>query len=129
MPYKKNGFIFIPQIGGHCVEMKIPGIWTFCLHPSTMTEEQFTAVEEFICAHRNDFIRFDELNLNNLGRKSLMGKILSLLYFTRRRIHGLKCDVSIFKWFKQFYNAECTFYNNKDRKPFYFVLLNKLYII
>lgn len=35
-PYKKDGFIFIPQVGGHCSEKRIPGLWTFCLHPSKM---------------------------------------------------------------------------------------------
>lgn len=84
-PYKMDGFAFIPQMGGHCTEIKIPGIWTFCLHPSTMSDPQFVAVEKFINNHKDDFLRFDQLELDNLTCKSLMGRILSWAYFAKRK--------------------------------------------
>ncbi len=89
-PYRKGDFIFIPQLGGHCAEMILPGVWTFCLHPSVMTEENFIATERFLEAHQNEMIGFDELELTNLKDKSLLSRLLSWTYFTRRRLKGIK---------------------------------------
>lgn len=89
-PYYKNDFIFIPQLGGHCTEIKIPGFWTFCLHPSVMTEEDFAATEKFLQAHKNEMLNFDELNLTNLKGKDLISHLLSWSYFIRRRLKGTK---------------------------------------
>ena len=89
-PYRKGDFVFTPQMGGHCTEMKIPGIWTFCLHPSAMIEEDFVATEAFLEAHKNEMIGFDELNLNKLKGKNIMSRLLSWAYFTRRRLKGIK---------------------------------------
>lgn len=89
-PYRKDDFVFIPQMGGHCAEMKIPGIWTFCLHPSAMTEENFVATERFLQAHKEDMLCFDELNLYNLRGKNLISRLLSWAYFTRRILKGTK---------------------------------------
>lgn len=89
-PYKEGDFTIIPQLGGHCAEMKIPGIWTFCLHPSAMEDVQFGAVEKFLDAHKDEFISFYDLDLNNLKGKSLVGKLLSWAYFTSRKLRGIK---------------------------------------
>lgn len=89
-PYKQSDFIFIPQMGGHCVEMKIPGTWTFCLHPSIMKEEDFVATERFLETHKKEMIGFDKLNLTTLKEKNLISRILSWAYFTRRRFKGIK---------------------------------------
>lgn len=89
-PYREGDFTFIPQLGGHCSEMKIPGIWTFCLHPTAMNEAQFSAIEDFLKSHKDDFIAFSELDLNNLRGKTFIGKLLSWVYFTMRKLKGLK---------------------------------------
>lgn len=89
-PYKRNEFIFIPQLGGHCTEIKIPGIWTFCLHPSMMNENDFKLTETFFQKHSTEFIGFDDLNLDNISKKSLFSKLLSFSYFTYRKIRGIK---------------------------------------
>lgn len=89
-PYRKGDFIFIPQLGGRCAEMKLPGVWTFCLHPSAMAEEDFVATEKFVKAHQNEMIGFDELELTDLKGKSLFSRLLSWAYFTRRRLKGIK---------------------------------------
>lgn len=86
-PYIDGDFIFIPQIGGHCVEMKISGIWTFCLHPTTMKEEQLIATENFLKVHKDKFISFCDLDLNNLGKKDLVSRVLSWVYFTHRKLN------------------------------------------
>lgn len=85
-PYKKDDFVFIPQLGGSCKDMKLPGVWTFCLHPSTMTEDNFVATEHFIKKHFDEILRFDDLNLINLKSKNLMSRFLSWVYFTRRKL-------------------------------------------
>ena len=89
-PYQEGDFVIIPQLGGHCSDMMIPGIWTFCLHPTAMNDAQFNAVEEFLKEHKNEFVAFTDLDLENLGGKSLLGKILSWAYFTMRKLKGLK---------------------------------------
>lgn len=89
-PYKDGDFIFLPQLGGHCTEMKLHGIWTFCLHPSTMTDDNLVATEQFIRERQQEFIGFDELNLSGLKRKTFVGHLLSWLYFTQRKLRGVK---------------------------------------
>lgn len=89
-PYRYADFAIIPQLGGHCAEMKIPGIWTFCLHPTIMNDAQFKAVEDFLRIHKDEFISFSDLDLTNLKGKTLMDKILSWVYFTMRKLKGLK---------------------------------------
>lgn len=87
-PYKYEDFTFIPQLGGHCTVMNIPGIWTFCLHPSAMSEDDFEVTEIFLKAHVDEFISFCDLDLQNLKKKDIMGRLLSWVYFTRRKFKG-----------------------------------------
>lgn len=89
-PYKYKDFAIIPQLGGHCNEMKIPGIWTFCLHPNTMKEADFKNVEIFLEKYSSSFISFDGINYSSLKKKGLLGKVISSLYFTYRRLRGVK---------------------------------------
>lgn len=89
-PYKMHGFSFIPQMCGHCTEIKLPGTWTFCLHPNTMTDESIAQTELFISNHISSFTSFDLLVLDDLNNKDLLSSLLSWIYFTRRRIKGLK---------------------------------------
>ena len=89
-PYCKGDFVFIPQLGGRCQEMKLPGVWTFCLHPSAMKEEDFLSTERFLQVHKDEMLGFEELNLTKLKGKNLMSRLLSWVYFTRRRLKGTK---------------------------------------
>lgn len=89
-PYRKGEFVFLPQLGGHCTEMKISGVWTFCLHPSVMTDANFDATESFLKDHESEFIGFDELELSNLEDKDCLGRLLSWAYFAQRKIRGIR---------------------------------------
>lgn len=89
-PYRHGDFVFIPQLGGHCSEMRLPGIWTFCLHPNTMTDESFIQTEDFVKSHANQFISFDQLDITSIKKKDFLSRILSWAYFTQRRIRGIK---------------------------------------
>lgn len=89
-PYRKDDFIFIPQISGHCTKLPLTGIYTFCFHPNVMKDAQFETLESFIIKHRNDFISFEELNLECTTTKGIFDKVLSKLFFSFRRLRGLK---------------------------------------
>lgn len=89
-PYQQGDFVFIPQIGGHCTEIKLPGFWTFCLHPSIMSEIDFLETERFLQIHKSKMMSFDEIKLSNLKRKNLTSRLLSWAYFTKRRIKKQK---------------------------------------
>lgn len=85
-PYRKGDFIFIPQIGGIGKSIPIPGIWTFCLHPNTITEDNFSNLCEFLKKNRHKFISFEEIPLDKVKSKSILSKIISSLYFLYRKI-------------------------------------------
>lgn len=89
-PYRKGEFVFIPQIGGHCVNMPLPGVYTFCFHPNTMTDTDFDSLESFIKLHNSEFCGFDELDLTGVRGKSLKDRFISRLYFTQRKLRGIK---------------------------------------
>lgn len=90
IPYKIGEFAIIPQMGGHCTKMVIPGYWTFCLHPNMMTEDNFIQTDSFIKENNANFIAFDDLNLRGVKKKSLFSRFLSWLYFTQRKIRGIR---------------------------------------
>lgn len=89
-PYKWKDFVFIPQLGGNCKNMIIPGTWTFCLHPSTMEDDDFASLEAFIRKNKSKFISFQDLDPSNIKEKSIISSILSFLYFFRRKIQKNK---------------------------------------
>lgn len=89
-PYRFENFIFIPQLGGHFTEIKIPGFWTFCLHPSEMEEKDFFEVDMFLDLHKDEFVSFYDLNLSNLKKKDIISHILSWMYFKVRKFKGIK---------------------------------------
>ena len=89
-PYRYKGFTFIPQQSGHCTNIPLDGIWTFCLHPPIMDNELFRQTEEFLKTNKDLFICFDELDLKQLREKDIFSKILSWTYFTYRKFRGFK---------------------------------------
>lgn len=89
-PYGHDDFYFIPQVGGHCVKMPFLGIFTFCLHPNLMNDTSFIALECFLNKYNQNFIGFDEIDLNKYGKKEVFDKFLSILYFKYRQIRGVR---------------------------------------
>ncbi|WP_157206355.1 DUF2334 domain-containing protein [Mariniflexile maritimum] len=85
-PYKQDDFVFIPQQVGAVRNIPVPGIYTFCYHPNTMTETDFLNLEHFLSNHKRKFIAFNQLKLNNVKSKSLIDKLLALSYFKFRAI-------------------------------------------
>ena len=55
-----------------------------------MTDENFVATEKFLKAHKDEFISFYDLDFNNIKNKNFMSRLLSWVYFTRRKIKGIE---------------------------------------
>ncbi len=89
-PYKKGEFWFIPQITGHCVKMPIGGIYTFCFHPNTMSDDAYQNLEFFLKKYKSQFISFDIIDLSQYGGKSIMDKMISWAFFKLRKMRGLR---------------------------------------
>lgn len=89
-PYKYHGFVFIPQFGGMCREMKLKGLYTFCLHPSKMNEDAFIRTEEFLKKHKYDFTTFDSLNQELIHPKSWFDNFLQFSYFMLRSLRRIE---------------------------------------
>ena len=90
-PYRRGDFVFIPQILGHCTAIPFRGIYTFCLHPNTMTEtSSFEGVERFLDAHREQVIDFNSIRLEEFWGGAMIDSIISKMFFGLRYIRGLK---------------------------------------
>lgn len=88
-PYSYKDINFVPQQMGRFRKVKLPGYWTFCFHPNAMSEFEIDEFESFIKSNIEKFISFADVTLNNLSSKSLFDKILSFLYFAKRKINFL----------------------------------------
>ena len=85
--YINDDFIFFPQQFGKFRGINIPGQWTFCFHPNNMNEQDFLDFELFINQNQNKFISFDNVKIENLYPKSRFDKMLSLIYFLKRKLN------------------------------------------
>lgn len=83
-PYLYKDFHFVPCQMGVLRELPISGYWSACYHPNIMKAEEFMNLESFLKNHKEDFITFNELP--ETGSKSVKDKLLSLAYYTLRRI-------------------------------------------
>jgi len=88
-PFLSNGFNFIPQ-QLWSFKYKSFGLWTICLHPDTMTENEFKKIEQSISKYisKNIFIGLEELDLNFLN-KSFLDLIYSYSFWIRYNINQL----------------------------------------
>ncbi len=86
--YFEDGFFWLPQQLWSLTE-KSSGLWTVCLHPNTMTEEQFTA---FRTALEGRYISrvtsVDELVLHKRS-KSLADRAYGVYFWQRHRAFKL----------------------------------------
>ena len=89
-PYRRDDFIFLPQIVGHAVRMPLHGVYTFCFHPNIMKDADFTALEAFLKKYANHFITFSDIDLEHVGNRSMIDRLLSWLFFTQRKLRGLR---------------------------------------
>ncbi len=85
-PYSQYGFTFVPCQMGKFRTPPFNGYWTFCFHPNEMDNVSIAEFEEFIKDNVDKFIAFDEINFDNIRRKSLVDRLLSAAYFVIRRL-------------------------------------------
>lgn len=84
-PYKRAGFVFVPQQSGHPVSFPFGGYLTICYHPNTMNDKAFADFISFLNNKATDVLSFDQLDLVNVGKKSVLDKLLSFIYFAKRK--------------------------------------------
>lgn len=87
-PYKKDEFTYYPVQSGHFFTPPLNGVWTFCLHPSIMSEQEILSVEQFIRDNQEKFDSFDSDDIKVQRRKSCVDKLLSYGYFTYRKLRA-----------------------------------------
>ena len=89
-PYKYHDFVFIPQFGGMCREMKLKGLFTFCLHPSKMNEDAFIGTEDFLRKHKTEFTSFDSIDKEKNKEIRWFEKVLQKAYFAWRSLRKME---------------------------------------
>ena len=89
-PYRYKDFVFIPQFSGSCREIKMKGLFTFCLHHNTMNDEAFDNTEKFLNKHSHEFTSFNAIDVDNIKKKGIVDRVLSWLYFTQRKIRRIR---------------------------------------
>jgi len=67
-PYFKDGIWYIPQQFWNYRKNKFPGLFTFCFHLDTFSDDEFQRFlktsEEFLNTHADKFINITDLNLD-----------------------------------------------------------------
>ena len=77
--YKMDELYFIPQQSGHAQRLPFK-VTTFCYHPNTMTDNDFTMLENFFIRNKEKFITVDDLNFQDRELDDY-DRILRNLYF------------------------------------------------
>ena len=85
-PYKMGDFYFIPQQSGHPIRLPLGGLLTICYHPNTMDDESYKRLDVFLSEHHDDVMSFDEIDLSRVKGKTLGDRLLSFMYFLRRKL-------------------------------------------
>lgn len=85
-PYKKNGLIFFPLQFGTFRKIIIPGYWSFCFHPNLMSDKELIEFEKFVEINKNKFISFTDVNIENLGSRTIWDRCYASLYYFYRKI-------------------------------------------
>ena len=85
-PYKQGVFTMIPCQMGRFRRLPIRGYWTFCFHPNGMDEVAFDTFEHFIETNLERFINFSDIDVNKVGKKTIVDRLFSFVYFTLRKI-------------------------------------------
>lgn len=78
---KNHGMTFVPQQSGRVRKLPFK-IVTFCYHPNTMNEKDFSELEDFLKKYQEKFIPFP---LQEVSRQeNFIDYFLKKLYFARR---------------------------------------------
>lgn len=83
-PYYENGFFFLPEQTGSTRNLPFHFV-TVCLHPNSMQEKDFVALDQFLKRYFKKTVDLRTYNPVKRNR-SLYDKFLRKLYFTMRNI-------------------------------------------
>lgn len=83
-PFREGDFVFIPCQIGHPQNMLLPGLYTICLHPNTFNDEAVLKLESFLEANQKRLIAFDDIDIEKIGVKRWIDKLVSWAYYKRR---------------------------------------------
>lgn len=100
-PYTEKGFFWIPQqLWGF--EEKKYGIWTICLHPNTMKNEDFKQMDIFLQKNKNYFINDMGRLVDNFAKRkrTIFEKMYFYYFFFRRSISKNKILYKLYVSFK-----------------------------
>ncbi len=89
-PYKKYGFTFIPCQLGRPQKMKLPGLYTICLHPNNMSDEQMDNLEQFLNVNQKNVLVFSDIDKEQLGGMRWIDKVVQWAYFKMRNMRNAK---------------------------------------
>ncbi len=84
--YKRKNFTFIPQQMGRCRPIPF-GTVTFCYHPNTMTDAEFSQLAEFLSRHKQRFVSVEAVLKQPAEKgRTLADDVLTYAYFMARRL-------------------------------------------
>lgn len=89
-PYMYKDFLFVPQIMGSVRDIPFPCVHTFCYHPNTMCDGDFEKLDAFLTKNKAKFTTFDDVISRTWGRKTMIDKLLSSLFFSYRRLRKMQ---------------------------------------
>lgn len=94
-PYFYKKLLFVPQ---QCWDLKFKlfGIWTVCLHPNTMREEDFEVLDKKLKKYSKKIISLNDLNHNKYCKKQFYDHLYFMFFLSKYWLKiGLKCIVKI----------------------------------
>lgn len=87
-PYHDGDFVFLPQQMGRCRYVPV-GIITFCYHPNSMTNEDFSHLRQFLAMHSQKFVRCSQVLEGDIDTGEQAKALLQPIYFTYRKIRAV----------------------------------------
>ena len=78
-PFIKDDFIFFPQQLWSVKKMPF-GLFTICIHPTTMNNQEIETLLEKIKSISNDIISIDELNLKKIKEYNIVDSVFTFFY-------------------------------------------------
>lgn len=89
-PFRMNDFVFLPQICGHCRNIPLKGIYTFCYHPNTMEERDFIYLDNFLSENIKLFKTFNSIikDSSSVRTRNILDRLIHNSYFCTRMIRN-----------------------------------------
>ena len=78
-PFIKNDFIFFPQQLWSVRKMPF-GLFTICIHPTTMNNQEIDIVLKKIKSISNNIISIDDFNFTKIKKYNIVDSVFTFLY-------------------------------------------------